>query len=193
MKCRSVLNSGLILLGATLLALSSMDCASAAQGEAMASGPAPWLGTWLYKKLYFREQTMPPMNPNLRLYFEFREDGTDRVYWRYEGEAGFCERLGRYRFEEGVLIDEITWVNPANAPGCSRDPDMQEGRKTRTPAEVHDSGEFWLHLSLSGEDLVYIFERHLRATDSGGPVAPVGTALASWLKPCWARRMRWAG
>jgi hypothetical protein len=111
------------------------------------------VGHWLYYKKIFRDIPMPePPHAPLRLRFDFFPDGTNRLYWWREGQGDWCERMGKYRLEDGILEDKVTWVNPRNSAECARDPDMQLGRVTRTPVTFVD-GDFHLHLHLGDDPL----------------------------------------
>lgn len=91
-------------------------------------------GQWVfYEKVYQGEVIPEGPSATLRMHFSFSPSGESHLWWWHEGEGDHCSRKGRYVAENGILRDEITWVDPANTPDCSDDLDMQLGRKTATP------------------------------------------------------------
>ncbi len=101
-------------------------------GEARASEPI--LGHWFfYKKIYLGHEMPEPPSATLRMHFEFEANGVSVLYWWHEGEGDFCRRRGKYSVQGSMLVDEVIWVDPDNSEKCSDDPDMQLGRKTKTP------------------------------------------------------------
>ena len=116
------------------------------------------VGSWKFTSMIMEGQEVPPLNPDLILTFDFAEDGSDRLFWTRKGESGFCERRARYDFDSNWLYEAIVWVNPDNAPECGKDPDMQLGRVTQTPARIKN-GRFELDLNVGDSHLTYIFER----------------------------------
>jgi hypothetical protein len=116
------------------------------------------VGRWKFNSLIYRGEERPPFNPHLNLYFEFYETGTNRLMWNRNNEEGFCERFGFYKLSENKLIDEVVWVNPNNSQDCSKDTDMQLGRKSSTPIELKN-GNLQLKFYIGDEPLIYIFER----------------------------------
>ena len=133
--------------------------------QAMGNPTERILGKWFfYKKIYQNIEMPEPPEATLRLFFEFFPDGTDHLYWTHVGENDICERKGKYRLTNNstgfTLSDEILWVNPKNSGECSRDPDMQVGRKTNTPASFMGN-DFALHLDLGGDPLIYVWKKVL--------------------------------
>ncbi|HEY8278786.1 MAG TPA: hypothetical protein VIH99_04140 [Bdellovibrionota bacterium] len=124
------------------------------------AGAEPLLvGKWAYFMKVYQGQDMPePPDAILRLRFEFQADGTSRLYWWHEGENYHCERRGLYYVEGSELVDEVVWVNPANSYGCDRDPDMQQGRLTRTAFSIRD-GNLRLQIPFAEEELTYVWKR----------------------------------
>lgn len=120
--------------------------------------PDPALvGGWrFYKKVYQGIEMPEGPGATLRMFYEFNEAGESYLYWWHEGDTDHCGRKGRYSTEAGFLVEEVVWVDPENTYGCSRDPDMQLGRRTRTPYYFRD-GDFALQFSLGDErlDLVW--------------------------------------
>jgi hypothetical protein len=55
-------------------------------------------------------------------------------------------------------VDKVVWVNPKNHFTCSRDPDMQLGRVTRTPFRFV-GGDLQLALPLGDDTLIYVWKR----------------------------------
>lgn len=114
-------------------------------------------GAWTFREIIYQGERRPAPNPELHMTFEFRSDGTDRLYWTRDRGHTFCERTGKYEFSAGILQDEVTWVNPANARDCGRDPDMQEGNLTRTPVR-REGNELQFSLNLGDEPLIYVWK-----------------------------------
>lgn len=143
---------------AFLIALLFLTGTTSAASEIASRSPI--VGRWQFYKILFRGEEHPPFTSNLILTFEFNPGGSDRLHWTRDGQHGFCERTGRYQWspQQSLLMDEITWVNPENAPGCARDPDMTLGRRTETKVEIAD-GELNLWLSVGDEPLIYVWKR----------------------------------
>lgn len=115
------------------------------------------VGHWFYYKKIYQGKEMPePPHATLRLYYEFRADGTSRLYWWHEGENDLCDREGRYTIEGNVIVEKTTKVDPNNHPSCSRDPDMQEGKTTRIPFRMKSDG-LHLYLPFSDDFLIYVW------------------------------------
>lgn len=112
-------------------------------------------GEWKYTEMIYKGIRQPIPNPDLNLRWTFFSNGTDRLFWDRAGAPGFCERFAHFRIENGKLIEEVFASNPRNAIECSRDQDMQVGRKTENPVDISDS-EIQIHLNLGDEELVYI-------------------------------------
>jgi hypothetical protein len=115
-------------------------------------------GKWHYIGHFYQDVFQKPMNPNLVLTFEFTEDGTSRLRWHRTNENGFCERTGKYSFDGKHILDEVTWVNPENTYECGKDPDMQLGHKTETPARLVD-GNLQTDLPLGDSFLIFVWEK----------------------------------
>ncbi len=105
---------------------------------------------------------MPPMNPNLRIEFEFSQDEVWLTYWR-EDESGHCYRKAEYQilsaldgFDGDWIYQKITWVDPANQFTCSRDVDMRPGYESWTPI-LRIENELRLKLPLGDNNLIYRF------------------------------------
>ena len=96
--------------------------------------PRSLVGQWTFVAKIFDGETMPEgPHATLRLHFDFSAVGESSLYWWHEGDHDHCAQKGRYHVEGQTLVNEITWVDPANTEDCSSDPDMQLGRTTRTP------------------------------------------------------------
>lgn len=125
---------------------------------ASANGPASPVGHWEYYKKIYQGKDMPmPPDATLRLHYEYRADGTSRLFWWNEGENNRCSREGKYTLEEGVIVEEATTVDPGNHPTCSSDPDMHEGKVSRTPY-TFVNGDLHLTLPLGDEVLIYVWK-----------------------------------
>lgn len=117
------------------------------------------VGHWFYfKKIYQGREMLEPPEATLRLHYKFFADGTSRLYWWHDGEQDRCEREGRYHLENGTIVEEALNVDPGNHPFCSRDPDMQEGRVTRTRFEMVE-GNLHLYLPFADDFLVYVWKK----------------------------------
>lgn len=117
------------------------------------------VGRWGYFMKVFDGHEMPePPDATLRLRYEFSAEGRSRLYWWHEGDSDFCERRGSFRLEGGMLVDKVEWVNPENSFGCGEDPDMQNGKTTRTPV-YFQHGNLIMRLHLGEEDLLYVWKK----------------------------------
>ena len=117
------------------------------------------VGHWrFYMKIYDGREMPEPPNATLDLNFIFHGDGTNRLYWEHTGEDDLCDRKGVYDVQGDILIDRVTWVNPDNARGCERDPDMQLGREAQSRFDIVD-GDFHLHMHLGDLPLTYVWEK----------------------------------
>ncbi len=113
---------------------------------ALALSPADILGTWQYDGFLYAGHRYPNPNPDLELFFTFDTDGKSRLFWQRKNENVFCERVAEYRVFENRLTQKVIWVNPANAPECARDVDMQPGRESE------------IEVRIQGVDLVFLFD-----------------------------------
>lgn len=115
------------------------------------------LGLWMFTAMLYQDQRLPPRDPNLKLTYEFRDNGTSRLAWNFGAAGARCEREGLWTVVgENLLRDQVTWVNPANHATCSDDPDMAMSRVTVTPFAIVGE-EFHLRLSFGPEELVYVW------------------------------------
>ncbi len=109
------------------------------------------VGTWKYDGFFFENVRYPNPNPDLTLTFEFRPDGTDRLFWSRKNETGTCERLGTYEVVQNHLKQKVTWVNPKNDSSCG----LTMGEETDTEI-LFTKGELWFHFNLDGKPFEYI-------------------------------------
>ena len=121
------------------------------------------IGQWKFSSFIYQETERPPLNPNLHIYYEFYETGTSRLWWYRSDESGFCERIGKFVFENNKLSDHIVWVNDDNNVDCSKDPDMQLGKKSLTPAEIIDQ-KLNIHLNLGDNPITYVWQKQEATT-----------------------------
>lgn len=142
----SILLATLISLGAV-----STDSLEAPEAEVI------W-GNWQFHRTILKGETNSIPNPQLVLQYEFFADGTNRLFWTRKNEPGICERQALYRYQDELIHQEVVWVNPENAIGCSSDVDMQLGNKNT--ARLKRVGEFLhLYIPFSGEDFIYVLKR----------------------------------
>lgn len=168
---RKYLESAWLALSYLTLALALVG-ASLAQADVKSERIVSAIdGSWVYDGFIYRGERYPNPNPGLRVVFTFYDDGTHRLYWSREGEPGFCERRGPYKFSEGItqLYIRVDWVNPDNHMSCASDPDMQIGRESTTAVSLTPE-HLVLHMQLDGQPFYYLLK----------PI-PVGkTALRKW-------------
>lgn len=143
----------------TLIFLSLICSLNFAHASTMTCNPAAIRGGWYLDHIIYQGESRPPFNPDLQITFDFSEDGISHLFWFRNNEVGFCERKATYTYTDCLMTETITWVNPENAAECGRDPDMQLGRKTSTPAIIDDEGNLRLYLPLGDEQLILIFYR----------------------------------
>lgn len=130
-----------------------------ALSAAPAAAHPPLHGHWFfYKKIYRGRELPEPPEATLRLHYEFSSSGRSRLYWWHEGEGDHCLREGEYRVEGNELLEQVVWVDPDNTFGCASDPDMQLGRRTRTPFRLAGP-DFALRFHLGDEPLEMVFKR----------------------------------
>lgn len=115
------------------------------------------IGKWQFIGIIFDDVYQDRPNPNLILTFEFNSDGTDILHWKRVGEDGFCERHGQWSLENGVLEDEVVWVNPNNNDTCASDPDMQLGKISYTPVWVAD-GKLYTEFPFADKVMIYVWD-----------------------------------
>lgn len=124
------------------------------------------IGNWQAVGYFYNDDWIQPENLKTTLIFEFFEDGTNRLFWKLINDPRFCERKGKWTVSNGLLHDEVIWVNPDNGLDCGGDPDMQLGSKA--------SSEFWrngdqlfVKIPFSSEFLIYVWQLQV------APVNPV--------------------
>ncbi len=117
------------------------------------------VGKWAYiMKVHQGIEFPEPPHATLRLRFEFLASGDSRLYWWHVGQGDHCERHGRYHLEGDQLVDRVVWVDPKNSYACSQDPDMQDGRITRTPFSFRGEN-LSLRLPFGGSEIFYIWKK----------------------------------
>ncbi|MCO5143348.1 MAG: hypothetical protein M9962_09690 [Oligoflexia bacterium] len=121
--------------------------------------PPSIVGHWFYYKKIYQGQEYPERpSSTLRLHFEFNEDGESHLYWWHEGLGDHCSRKGRFYIENDHIVDEVVWVDPNNTADCAYDPDMQKGRKTKTPY-YFILDDLVVRFHIGGEPLDYVWKR----------------------------------
>lgn len=123
-----------------------------------ATAESPPLGRWQFTSYRYRGEERPRPNPALLLFFEFNENGDDHLWWSHEGDTDHCERRGRFEVADGILEDWVVWVSPDNTVECGGDPDMQNGRRTKTPYRLNGD-RLETDLGLGDDIFTYIWER----------------------------------
>jgi hypothetical protein len=119
---------------------------------------SPIFGKWKFFKMSIDGTEMPPRDQRMELTFTFDEEGVSTLYWSYDSGATFCERKGRYLFQDGFLVDEIYWANPKNKFDCAVDPDMQVGRRSTSKVDFSDD-EFVLYIPFSSKEILYYWKK----------------------------------
>ena len=118
------------------------------------------IGAWWFEETRIDEQRIRiPLRPDLFMCMELKEDGQSRLLWRGLYETGFCERTGKYNFDDGTLNEEVLSVNEKNAEFCAADTDMVTGNKMQTPVELNPEDKLLLHAQLGEEKVTYVFKR----------------------------------
>lgn len=116
------------------------------------------IGLWLFTGLIYQGQQMPLPNPQLKIYYEFQDTGTNSLRYFRDGEEGFCERRAAYEYSGEDLVQQVVWVNPQNALWCNQDTDMQLGNKSWSKAWI-DNGHFHLTVPVGEENIIYVWSR----------------------------------
>ena len=152
-----------ILIVALLLALPTQFALAAPTNFALAEPSATGsdsdiVGNWHYDGFFYQDHRYPKPDADLNVEFTFNADHTERLYWKRTSETGFCERKANWEFANGILKQEVTWINPANDPSCAKDPDMQMPRVTQNKVELYGA-QFNMHMDLNGQDFIYILIR----------------------------------
>ena len=141
------------LVLATLMSVGAVGIDSRDTDEAQVL----W-GNWQFHRYILNGETNPIPNPQLVLQYEFFANGTNRLFWTRKNEPGICERQALYHYQDELIHQEVVWVNPENAVGCSNDVDMQLGQKST--ARLKRVGEFLhLYIPFSGDDFIYVLKR----------------------------------
>lgn len=119
------------------------------------------VGLWFYTAKILDGTRVPePPTATLRLFFEFFENSDSRLYWYHVDEDDWCERRGRFSSDLEFINDHVVWLNPHNSRQCSRDPDMQLGRHTRTRYAIVD-GELQLFFQVGDVQLIMVWRKLL--------------------------------
>ncbi|MFZ3231451.1 MAG: hypothetical protein WA160_14685 [Pseudobdellovibrio sp.] len=116
------------------------------------------IGVWVFVAIIYRGELLPKPNPNLNIIFEFSQDQTNKIYYKRNDEAGFCERKATYNYQNNTLVQKNTWVNPDNQPSCAQDADMQLGYESSVKAVVNEE-QLYLDLLLGDEVLTYVWQK----------------------------------
>jgi len=114
-------------------------------------------GQWEFTSYLYNGIELPKPNPNLDILFEF-EFGISRLYWSRKNEVGFCERKAQYQYTENYISEIIVWVNPQNRSDCSRDPDMQLGRSSKTEYRIINE-RLYTRVLVGELDVWYIWKK----------------------------------
>jgi hypothetical protein len=138
--------------------LSALLCLLALGASAYADLNSDVAGNWQYDGFFYQGHRYPNPNPALKLTFTFNADQSERLYWKRDDEAGFCERKGTWSLQSDLLNQTVTWLNPANDPSCAQDSDMQMGRATQNHISI-DKDELSIHMDLNGQDFIYLLKR----------------------------------
>lgn len=119
--------------------------------------PQALIGTWIFTSMIYHGQVLPPANPALRISLQIEASATDTMSYHHDGETSFCERQAHYSYQQGLLSQEVTWVNPNNAEWCSQDTDMQLGNRSVTPAWIENQ-QLHLRFQLGDDDVIYVWD-----------------------------------
>ncbi len=103
---------------------------------------------------------MPLPNPALQLQMIFLDSTQMKLRYSYLDESGFCESTSNYVYNslKKNLHLEVVEVHPENAEFCQKDPDMQLGRKSKTPVALKED-RLHFQLGLGEEELTMILIR----------------------------------
>ncbi|HWU44565.1 MAG TPA: hypothetical protein VN132_14035 [Bdellovibrio sp.] len=116
------------------------------------------IATWIFSGLIYQGKPFPLPNPNLKIYFQFDDKGTDTLLYFRDGEQGHCRRSAQYTFATNQLTQTVTWIDPDNAEWCAQDPDMQMGAKSTTAAWFED-GHLHLQFQMGDQDIIYVWDK----------------------------------
>jgi hypothetical protein len=117
------------------------------------------IGIWMYSSLIYQGQPIPKPNPDLKMYYTFKSDQQNEIYYYRENENGFCRRTASYEVLDNTrLIQKVVEVDPDNADFCGQDPDMQLGTTTEVNFEIKND-KLYLELQLGEDTLVYVWEK----------------------------------
>lgn len=120
------------------------------------------VASWLLDHLIYEEQDMQLPNPDLRLTFNFFENGTLRIHWNRGNVTEFCESFSNWKIENAtekhMLTQNTFALNPKNSADCSRDPDMKLGPKPATEIRL-ENDQLFIVLMLADQNLIYVFNK----------------------------------
>lgn len=115
-------------------------------------------GSWQYFQYIYKDNVFKPHDPTLKVIYELSDNGDSHLYWQNDDLSVSCERRGKYTFDSTHIVDTVTWINPNNTLGCSRDPDMQQGLSTKTRYFVQED-ILTLELFINEDPLLYMMKR----------------------------------
>jgi hypothetical protein len=127
------------------------------------------VGKWVAIGYFHNDDWIQPEDPQIKITYEFREDGTDTLFWQRQGNTAFCERKGEWSVSNGILQDEVTWVNPKNGMDCGSDPDMQLGKVTQSEFWRNEN-QMFLKIPFAAEFLIYVWELEVTPEDPAPPL-----------------------
>ncbi len=116
------------------------------------------IGEWNYIGYIYLDQTYIKPNPDLNVNFQFMDQNRLLITWTRTLDKVFCQSLSHYNTENDILTQEVYLLNEANSFECSKDPDMQLGRKTAVPIQI-ENNYLKLKLNLGENDLIYILQK----------------------------------
>lgn len=143
------------MIFALLLWLATAPVQAAEMPEARTSV----VGHWQFSGKIYNGTEMPEdPDARLRMFFTFYANGESRLAWYHTDENFHCQRKGRYQVVGDQIQEEVTWVDPKNSYGCGDDPDMQLGKKSKTPFYFRGA-DFVLRFFLNEDPLDLIWKR----------------------------------
>jgi hypothetical protein len=130
--------------------------------------PPVIVGHWLFYMKVYQGQEMPePPQASLQMHFDFTAAGESTLSWRHTVDTDHCLRKAIYRIVGSVLEEEVVWLDPENTMDCSSDPDMQLGKKSRTPFYFRGN-DLAIQFQINGEPLDMVWKRIPAKTNFGG-------------------------
>lgn len=117
------------------------------------------IGIWMYASLIYQGHPIPKPNPDLKMFYTFKSNQQNEIYYYRVNENGFCRRTATYEIlDSNKLVQKVIEVDPENADFCGQDPDMQLDRVTEVKFELKDE-KLFLELQLGEDILVYVWEK----------------------------------